>query len=437
MIYVGKEFWKNVLPSMVAFAFTGIYAIVDGFFVGRNVGDAGLAAINVAYPLVALIQAAGSGLGMAGAIQIAVNKGKKDEEKEKSYLGNTLLLLVLAGIILTLGLSLTYSAILRLFGATGIIFSYACTYIKYIAAGAILQVFSTGMVPLIRNYDGAMTAMASMVAGFVTNIFFDWLFVSVLQYEIAGAAIATVIGQAVTVVPCMLYMAVKVHLFAFAKFLPQKRFIRYLLLIALSPFGLTLSPNIVIMVINKSAILYGGEMAVSCYAVVSYVICVVQLLMQGIGDGAQPLIGRYYGGGYMAEVRRVRKMAYMFAAFVTLICIGILYGSRTWLAGIFGVSEMVSSMYERVILYFSAGLLFAAFLRVTTSYFYAVEKNISAYILIYGEPILLAVFMMFVFPKLWGISGVWAAPSITQGCLAFVGYILLKMLDKRMLKRIQ
>ena len=67
MKVVRREFWKNVLPSMIAFAFTGIYAIVDGFFVGRNVGDAGLAAINMAYPLVALIQAAGSGLGMAGA----------------------------------------------------------------------------------------------------------------------------------------------------------------------------------------------------------------------------------------------------------------------------------------------------------------------------------------------------------------------------------
>lgn len=78
---------------MIAFAFTGIYAIVDGFFVGRNVGDAGLAAINMAYPLVALIQAAGSGLGMAGAIQIAINKGKKDEQEERRYLGNAIILL--------------------------------------------------------------------------------------------------------------------------------------------------------------------------------------------------------------------------------------------------------------------------------------------------------------------------------------------------------
>ena len=119
MKVVRREFWKNVLPSMIAFAFTGVYAIVDGFFVGRNVGDAGLAAINMAYPLVALIQAAGLGLGMAGAIQIAINKGKKDEQEERRYLGNAIILLAVAGIVLMAGLSLAHIRILEMFGATG------------------------------------------------------------------------------------------------------------------------------------------------------------------------------------------------------------------------------------------------------------------------------------------------------------------------------
>lgn len=117
MKVVRREFWKNVLPSMIAFAFTGVYAIVDGFFVGRNVGDAGLAAINMAYPLVALIQAAGSGLGMAGAIQIAINKGKKDKQEERRYLGNAIILLAVAGIVLMAGLSLAHIRILEMFGA--------------------------------------------------------------------------------------------------------------------------------------------------------------------------------------------------------------------------------------------------------------------------------------------------------------------------------
>ena len=307
------------------------------------------------------------------------------------------------------GLSLAHIRILEMFGATGEILSYAGIYIKIIAAGAMLQVFSTGMVPLIRNYDGAMTAMCAMVAGFVTNIIFDWYFVSIKGYGIAGAAAATLIGQMVTVVPCMVYLIVKVRLMRYAIFKTAANTIKYLALIAISPFGLTLSPNIVIIIINKSAIAYGGELAVSCYAVVSYVICVAQLLMQGIGDGAQPLIGSVI----------------------------LLYLTRSRMAGVFGVSESVEKLYGTVILYFAAGLIFAAFLRVTTSYFYAVEQNLEAYVLIYGEPLLLSLCMAFLFPKIWGLAGVWTAPAFTQCCLALVGLILLKMLDKRMLGKVK
>lgn len=422
---VKREFFGNVIPSMIAFAFTGVYAIVDGFFVGRNVGDVGLAAINVAYPLVALIQAAGTGLGMAGAIQIAINKGKKDEETERRYLGNAFVLLLLAGILLTGLLLMFYPVILRLFGASGEIYTYGAGYIRIIAAGAAIQVFSTGMMPIIRNYDGAVTAMAAMVAGFVTNIIFDWLFVSVLDYGVEGAAVATLMGQAVTVVPAVAYLTRKVGLFHYAYFPLRRNVVRYLLAIAASPFGLTLSPNIVIMIINKGSIVYGGDTAVSCYAVVSYVICVVQLLVQGVGDGAQPLIGRYYGSREYEGVRKVRAMAYMMAAGVTILCIGAIIMTRGSLAGIFGVSSQVQEMYETVILYFAAGLVFAAFLRVTTSYFYAVEQNLSAYILIYGEPSLLAVLIALVLPGLLGLSGVWIAEPVTQASLALAGGLLL------------
>ena len=281
------------------------------------------------------------------------------------------------------------------------------------------------MMPIIRNYDGAVTAMAAMVAGFVTNIIFDWLFVSVLDYGVEGAAVATLMGQAVTVVPAVAYLTRKVGLFHYAYFPLRRNVVRYLLAIAASPFGLTLSPNIVIMIINKGSIVYGGDTAVSCYAVVSYVICVVQLLVQGVGDGAQPLIGRYYGSREYEGVRKVRAMAYMMAAGVTILCIGAIIMTRGSLAGIFGVSSQVQEMYETVILYFAAGLVFAAFLRVTTSYFYAVEQNLSAYILIYGEPSLLAVLIALVLPGLLGLSGVWIAEPVTQASLALAGGLLL------------
>ena len=97
-----KTFFKNVLPAMLAFAFSGVYAIVDGYFVGQNVGDTGLASINIGYPITALIQAVGTGIGMGGAVNIAFSRGRGERENEKGYLGNTIFLLAFASVCLTM-----------------------------------------------------------------------------------------------------------------------------------------------------------------------------------------------------------------------------------------------------------------------------------------------------------------------------------------------
>ena len=112
-----KKFLRFVLPSMVAFAFTGLYSIVDGFFVGNNVGDDGLAAINVAYPLVAFINAVGTGIGMGGSVMLSIARGRGDKEGEKRYLGNTLIYLLAASAAVTALLVGTYPLLIDAFGA--------------------------------------------------------------------------------------------------------------------------------------------------------------------------------------------------------------------------------------------------------------------------------------------------------------------------------
>ena len=125
-----KKFWRFVFPSMLAFAFSGLYAIVDGFFVGRSTGDIGLAAINIAYPLTALIQAVGTGIGMGGAIPLAVARGGDDTRKERTLLGNTLILLLIACLLVLGGLLLCYRPLLGLLGARGEVLEAAADLIK-------------------------------------------------------------------------------------------------------------------------------------------------------------------------------------------------------------------------------------------------------------------------------------------------------------------
>lgn len=421
-----KTFLKFVLPSMLAFAFSGVYAIVDGFFVGRNIGDAGLAAINIAYPITALIQAVGTGIGMGGAIYFSINKGRQDEKRASGYAGNTMVYLLFACILLTIFLACVHYPALELFGAEGEILTLANEYIRVIIVGTTFQLLSTGLVPLLRNHGKAIFAMGCMVAGFVTNIVLDYLFIAVLPFGMAGAAWATIIGQAVTMVPCLLVLFSKKYRLPREAFKPQFGILKEIISTGISPFGLTLSPNIVLLIMNKTAMLYGGTLVVASYAVISYVSCVVQLLLQGVGDGSQPLLSRYIGEKNVKSAGTVCKMAYILAAVVALLCGGVMIALRYVIPPFFGASPQVTEAAAEALPVFAAGFLFIAFLRVTTSYFYASGKNRFAYILVYGEPALLFLLLTFVFPRFWGLTGVWISVPVTQMLLSGIGFYCLK-----------
>lgn len=415
-----KQFLNNVLPSMVAFSFSGLYTIVDGIFVGQNIGDYGLAAVNIAYPITALIQALGTGIGMAGAIWIAIYQGENNQKQQDRFFQNTMSLLLAASLLLTLALFCFYHPILSLLGAEGIVLDYASSYLRVIVIGTVFQIFATGLLPLIRNFNGSLTAMAAMILGFVTNIILDWLFTSVLKQGTSGAALATVIGQAATLLPCAFFFVRKRAVLPRLKFQIQVEMWKRILATALSPFGATLSPTFVIVILNKGAVAYGDNTAVACYAVVSYVVAIVQLLIQGIGDGAQPLLGNFYGSGDTVSLKTVRTFSYRLSIASSLVSIAVLSMTGKLIPNCFGASAEVAALYETVLPYFLVSIFFLAILRISISGFYATGRNRIAYSLIYCEPVMLSLLVAFLLPRWMGLNGVWLSVPVTHGILTAV-----------------
>lgn len=408
-----KEFLRCVIPSMLAFALSGIYAIADGFFVGNALGDSALAAINVAYPLTAFLQAVGTGLGMGGAVEYAISLGTNDRTRSRQYFGMSLIMLVLSSVVLTLIYLPAAPYILQFFGATGSILAFAQEYILYITFGAVFQILGTGIVPFIRNMGGSIAAMAAMIAGFCTNIILDYLFVWVYPLGMMGAAAATVIGQAVTFLVCLICLFIKKEAPLFRFQGRRISLMKNILKVGLSPFGLTFSSNITLILINKSAALAGGALAVTYYAPVSYISCVVLLLLQGVSDGCQPLLSRSYGEGNTETTKKYRNLAYRFGFFTALISFIVLFFAGRKIAELFGASGSIAENAAAILPIFLFGYLFVSISRVTTAYFYATAKNMWAYILIYGEVLFLFVLLLFV-PKLAGISGTWVSVPVSQ-----------------------
>lgn len=150
-MYNVHEFFKFVIPSVIAFALSGIYAIVDGFFVGNTIGDAGLSAINIAYPIVAVLQALGTGIGMGGAVYYSIHKAEGKEKKAREFVAVGWWMLLLISIIATGIVYFSAETVLKLLGADHVVLQYATGYIKIIAIGAVLQIIGTGMIPFIRK----------------------------------------------------------------------------------------------------------------------------------------------------------------------------------------------------------------------------------------------------------------------------------------------
>lgn len=427
---LSKKFFSYVIPSILAFALSGVYTIVDGFFIGQSLGDTGLTAITLGYPISALVGAIGTGLGLSGAIRFTILSAQgKSKKRQECFAGTTLLMLVVAG-LLTAILFVFAQPILHLLGARDHMLTLCAAYARVIALGAVFQLLATGFVPFIRNMGGATVAMIAMILGFATNIVLDYAFVWALSWGMAGAAWATIIGQAVTMIVAVIFFAVKRSGFRLPKLRELCSLWKTVLIVSISPFGLTFSSIITMLFMNRFLLLYGDEQAVAVYGCIGYITAILYLLLQGVGDGSQPLISQYYGEDDRTSVRAVRRLAYLTAVVITVICMIGVYLARAKVGTLFGASAEANAGVIRYLPLFLAPLLLLAFARITTSYFYATEKNGLSYLLVYAEPVC-TLLTLLLLPPLLKLTGVWLATPIAQVVTFVIAWAAKRRVDAK------
>ena len=409
---------------------SGVYAIVDGYFVGNSLGDAGLSAVNIAYPIVAFVQAVGTGIGMGGAIYYSINMAEGKKSEARMFTAVAIWLMLASSALLTALILCWCSPMLRLLGASGPMLSLAVEYIVVITFGTALQIAGTGLIPFIRNLDGSFYAMLAMTAGFVTNIVLDYLFVWVMDQGVVGAAVATVIGQAVTFLTALVYLVKKGE---FTLAVPLSKICRVsaaILTIGVAPFGLAMSPNISLIIINRFSAFYGGEKAIATYACIAYMICIIYLIFQGVGDGSQPLISRFYGERDFKRLKAVRNLAYGFAMSLAAAGCVFMYLTKSGLGLLFGASGEVNVEIASIMPIFLVSVPFVAVARVTTASFYASEKRALSYALTFAEPIFMLVLMLTLPPLFGGQIMIWWSTVFARILSALLALVLKHFSDK-------
>lgn len=407
-----KRIAQDCIPTVFSLLMSGLYGVMDGLFVGRAVGDAGLAAINIAWPIAAVITAVGIGIGSGGSVLYSNSNGKGEQERGELVYHQTITLLFAAAMVLLIVLGFTYPAILSALGAKGDVYQKAVEYIQIIIFGAVFQVMGTGFIPMLRNRNLAFQAMVSMAAGMGVNGVLNYLLLFVVKIGIRGAAVGTIAAQFVVLVisSYLIYGRQKVHL----KVVWQHKIVGEILKIGISAFGLSLAPSIVLLFTNLQCLKYGGDAAVACYAVISYIVFPVQSMLMGIGDGTQPLMSFYSGAKKMEELRFVKKIASIAVVGMGAVFFAIVILVSKYIPDVFGM-QMDSQAYFGTGMAVSAvSFLFTGLAKFHISYLNATLQVKKAMQLIYGETIVVAPFLIFLLPYVFKINGIWLSLPGTQ-----------------------
>lgn len=421
-----KSFFKFLIPSIVTTLLGGLYVIVDGFFVGNAVGDIGLAAIGLVYPIGTILISTALMIGVGGSVIMSIYLGEGNLEKSNEARANTFITLIVFSFIITIVLALLKDNILVWLGASGKLYDEANSYISIIIYGGSMQMISFGLMPIIRNSGKTIKAMVIMGSGLVINIILDAFFMLVLHMGIRGAALATVIAQAsVAFLAIISVIMQRENKVCISQFKFDILMIRRLLFIGLSPFGLTLAPSLIVVFNNWQCLKYGGSVAVSAYAVINYITGSTMYFFEGVGEGLQPMISYFKGAREYKAMKRVFKKGVVIILFLSAVFLFVTLVWKKSISGVFGVSLDVANVIVFAIPIMAIAFPIQAIVRLGTSYFYASGESKYSTILTYIDPLFISPLCIIILPYYFNLLGVWLALPFAQFILVLLFIILL------------
>ena len=411
---------KDTLSTMLSLMLVGLYGVIDGLYVGNAVGDIGLSAINIAWPIAAFITAIGIGIGIGGSVLIAHARGQNHSSHQQFQ--STISLLLLAGLTMILILLPTYQNILIYFGATGAVYELACDYLQIVIIGALVQIIGTGLIPIIRNYGLSIHAMRCMITGTIMNVIINYFLIIIFDLGVVGAALGTIIAQ--LLVTFLAILTLKKHTDIKIKFYVQKEIIIKILKVGISAFGLSLAPSITLLFTNLQCLQYGGDAAVACYAVVAYISFPAQTFLTGVGEGTQPMMSFYAGSNQINELKYVKKVAYSLLIIVgLLLTFGVLFASP-YIAGAFGLSKGGQLYFNNAILIYCFSFIIVGFSKFNITYLNATLETKKATILTFLESIIVSPLLLFILPAIhFEIEGIWLSYPVT-GIIMIILYMI-------------
>ncbi len=406
---VGRLLFKLAVPAIVAQVINVLYNMVDRMYIGHlpEIGETALTGVGVCFPLITAISAFAALVSMGGAPRASIFLGRGDKETAEKILGNCATALVVVGVALTAVFFAFGYQLLGLFGASADTIGYAWQYFSIYLVGTIFVQASLGLNAFINAQGYTMVGMLTVVIGAVLNIILDPILMFGFDMGVAGAALATIISQAVSAAFTVWFLCSK------RSYLRLKasnlRLVGKILwpsiALGLSPFVMQLTESVISICFNTQLQIYGGDIAVGAMTILSSVMQFAMLPLQGLTQGAQPITSFNFGAGKMDRVVK---------AFRILLISCLTYATALWaicefapqlVIGIFTPADGTLGVYTRSALriYMAASLLFGAQIACQQTFVALGKAGISLFLAVLRKIILL-VPLIFLLPRVLPIA---------------------------------
>ena len=441
---IGTDNIKHLLfsfsiPAIVGMVVQALYNIVDRIYVGQGVGHIGLAAIAVTMPLLMTNMAFSVIVGVGSNALFSIKLGEGRRDLVEKIMGNAFLLLFLVPLLVILPCLIFPRQILSAIGTTPDLLPYSERYLRILMYGGVFAAMSPGINHFIRSDGHPRTSMFTQLLGAVLNTILDPIFIFVFHWGIEGAAWATVISQFVSFVWVMSYFnsSITPLRFKVRAMRLELGLVIKILAIGFAPFSMQMAMNVMNLVLNKQLLRYGGDMAVAVIGIVYSIIIMIMMPLQGINQGAQPIIGFNNGARNIDRVRTAYWLAVRFATiFVTAgwLLIELIPGVFVRL---FNSSDPeLILLGSRALRLCSAMMPIIGFQVITSNYFQAVGKPLQSTVLSLSRQFLILIPLLYILPPFWGVLGVYAALPLAD-VISFVISIIIMAFELKALREMQ
>ncbi|MBR5551948.1 MAG: MATE family efflux transporter [Muribaculaceae bacterium] len=433
---IGKLLIQYSVPAIIASVATSLYNIIDSIFIGQGVGPLAISGLAITFPLMNLVIAFCMFIAAGGAAISSIYLGQKDYRRATNVLSNVVKLSFIHSIVFG-GLSLLFlDEILYFFGATDSTIEYAREFMRIILYGTPISYIFIVLNNLMRATGYPKKAMILALLSVLVNIILAPIFIFVLNWGIGGAALATICGQAISLVWHIIHFRENSSFVHFDK--NHNKFswsiIKNVYSIGLSPFLMNVCACIVVIFINKALLETGGndgELAVGAYGIVNRVGMLFVMIVFGITQGMQPILGYNYGANNWGRVKRTLNIGFIVGLLVTTLGfivgelipqqIASLFANDDTLIDISTTGFRISFMFFAVI----GGQI------VIQNFFQSIGKPMISIFLSLTRQLLFLIPTLLIFPRIWGVEGVWTSLAVSDILAFIVATITLVIIMRR------